>query len=260
MRRLLTILLTFVCCSLFAQQSDSIYNLPSDNLPFDNLADTVRSEETEVVKEVPVQRLKDGTRVYADSAIYQGMNIHLDLFTPILELARSKGKVQSYEIGMSWRLKQRIYPTLELGYARAELEAEGARHKGQGGFFRAGIDLNGLKKRPERLNALLVGIRIGTAVQEYQLTNVQVVMPFWDGGVPYRFDMPHKVGADCWGEVVLGCQVQVWEGFQMGWNFRLKILMTRKAKDGGGLPAYIPGFGYRDDTNWGINYYIGYHF
>lgn len=213
-----------------------------------------------VVDSAVVKRLKDGTRVYADTAIYQGMNIHLDLFTSILELARSKGKVQSYEIGLSWRLKQRLYPTLELGYARAQIEAEGALHNGQGGFFRVGLDLNGLKKHPERLNALLVGVRIGTAVQDYQLTNIQVRSPYWDGGVPYRFDFPRKVGADCWGEVVLGCQVQVWEGFQMGWNFRLKILFTRTAKDGGGLAAYIPGFGYRDDTNWGINYYIGYHF
>ncbi|MCQ2325261.1 MAG: DUF6048 family protein [Paludibacteraceae bacterium] len=259
MRRLLTILLTFVCCSLFAQQ-DSLQSFSDSVLTAQrSFSDSDLSGEAGL-SAAGVQRLKDGTRVYADSAIYQGMNIHLDLFTPILELARSKGKVQSYEIGMSWRLKQRLYPTLELGYARAELDAEGAHHNGQGGFFRAGIDLNGLKKRPERLNALLVGIRIGTAVQDYQLTNVQVVSPYWDGGVPYRFDMPHKIGADCWGEVVLGCQVQVWEGFQMGWNFRLKILMTRKAKDGGGLPAYIPGFGYRDDTNWGINYYIGYHF
>ncbi len=209
---------------------------------------------------VPVPRRKDGTRIYPDSAIYQGMNLHLELFTPILEAARSKGKVQNYEIGMSWRIKQRYYPTFELGYARAEIDAEGAHHFGQGAFFRAGVDLNGLKKRPERLNALLVGIRIGTAVQQYQLTDVRVIAPYWDGGQPYQFDFPKQTGVDCWGELVFGCQVQVWEGFQMGWNLRLKLLMTRTSKTNGSLPAYIPGYGYRDDTNWGINYNIGYYF
>lgn len=193
-------------------------------------------------------------------AVYEGINLKLDLFTPVLELARSKGKVQNYEIGVSCRLKQRYYPTLELGYARATIDADGAHHFGQGGFFRAGVDLNGLKKRPERLNALLVGIRIGTAIQQYQLTDITVTSPFWFGNEPYRFDLDKKVGTDCWGEVVFGCQVQVYKGFQMGWNLRLKLLMTRTAKDGGGLPAYIPGYGFRDDTNWGINYTIGYYF
>ncbi len=203
---------------------------------------------------------KDGTRIYSDSAIYQGMNIKLELFTPILEAVRSKGKVQSYEIGMNWRLKQRIYPTLELGYAQADITADGGHHKGKGGFGRVGIDINGLKKHPERLNALLVGVRIATAVQQFSITDIDVHNPYWNEHQPFRFDFDPRVKADVWGEVCIGTQVQVWEGFQMGWSLRMKILITRKDKNNGPLPAYIPGFGYRDDTNWGINYYIGYHF
>ncbi len=209
---------------------------------------------------VVVPRHKDGTRIYSDSAIYQGMNLKLEIFTPILELARSKGKVQSYEIGMNWRLKQRIYPTLELGYARADITADGGHHKGQGGFGRVGIDINGLKKNPSRLNALLVGIRIGTAVQNFSISDIPVNVPYWDAGQPSLFNYDPRMKTDAWGEVVMGCQVQVWEGFQMGWNIRLKVLMTRTDKHNGPLPGYIPGYGYRDDTNWGINYYIGYHF
>lgn len=208
----------------------------------------------------PVLRNKDGTRIYSDSAIYQGMNIKLELFTPILEAVRSKSKVQSYEIGMNWRLKQRLYPTLELGYAQADLTAEGGHHKGQGGFARVGIDLNGLKKHPERLNALLVGIRLGTAVQQFSITDIDLHNPYWEGDYPFRFDFDPQIKTDIWGEVCAGAQVQVWEGFQMGWTLRIKILITRTDKQNGPLPAYIPGFGYRDDTNWGINYYIGYHF
>lgn len=207
-----------------------------------------------------VLRNKDGTRIYSDSAIYQGMNLKLELFTPILEAVRSKAKVQSYEIGMNWRLKQRYYPTLELGYAWADIAADGGHHKGQGAFARVGVDLNGLKKHPEKLNALLVGVRISTALQQFSITDVEVNNPYWEGTQPYLYSYAPRFKADVWGEVGVGAQVQVWEGFQMGWSLRMKILMTRKDKHNGPLPAYIPGFGYRDDTNWGINYYIGYHF
>ena len=237
-------------------QQDTIHNSQSSifnsqsSIPQDSLA----QQDT-----IALRAHYPQSTIHKDT-IYEGINLKLDLFTPVLELARSKGKVQSYEIGVSCRLKQRYYPTLELGYARAQIDADGAHHFGQGGFFRAGLDLNGLKKRPDRLNALLVGIRIGTAIQQYQLTDITVSSPFWFGDEPYRFDLDKKVGTDCWGEVVFGCQVQVYKGFQMGWNLRLKLLMTRTAKDGGGLPAYIPGYGFRDDTNWGINYTIGYYF
>lgn len=206
---------------------------------------------------VSVMRHRDGTRIYADTAVYQGMSLKLDIANMIIEPATSKGKVQNYELAMNWRLKQRFFPTLELGYVLAEASAEGGQHSGYGGFGRVGLDVNGLKKHPENPNALLVGLRVGTALQRYSLTDVTLNASYW-GDV--LVDYPNKFRADCWGEVVAGCQVQVWEGFQMGWFLRFKILFTRKAKEGNVMPYYIPGFGYRDDTNWSINYYIGYAF
>ncbi|MCQ2323306.1 MAG: DUF6048 family protein [Paludibacteraceae bacterium] len=199
-------------------------------------------------------RFKDGTRIYADSAIYQGMNLKLDIANTIIEAAVSKGKTLSFEMAWNVRLKQRFYPTLELGYAQSEAEAYGGKHNGKGGFFRAGLDINGLKKHPERLNSLLVGVRVASAFQGYDLTNVMV------NGTDYKLDFYNQFQADCWGEIVAGCQVQVWEGLQFGWYVRYKILFTRTAKEGKVLPYYIPGFGYRQDSNWGVDYYIGYKF
>ena len=65
--------------------------------------------------------------VYADTAIWQGMNLKLDLFNPLLEGLRSKGKLQTYEIALNARLKNRYYPTLELGYAFGKTSATGLR-------------------------------------------------------------------------------------------------------------------------------------
>ncbi len=203
-------------------------------------------------------RLKDGTRIYSDTVIYQGMNLKLDLANTIIEAATSKGKILSFEMAWNIRLKQRFYPTLEAGFAKAETFANGGEHSGEGGFFRVGLDINGLKKHPERLNALLVGVRVGTALQGYDLLGVTLNSPYWQS--MQKLDFLDRFRADCWGEVVLGVQVQIWEGLQMGWAVRLKVLFTRTVSDEQVMPYYIPGFGYRDDTNWGFNYYIGYKF
>ena len=200
---------------------------------------------------VPVQ-----PKQYADTAIYQGMSIKLDIAMPILELARSAGKVQDYEMALNVRLAKRFYPTLELGYAIADVTADGGHYSGQGGFMRLGMDLSALKKGVGE-NCLMVGLRFAGAYQGFQIIDVPVYGDYWQMPNTNYYNQ-HKF--DCWGEIVAGCQVQIWKGFQMGWYVRLKLLFTRTDKQGDALPAYLPGFGYRNDTNWGINYFLGYKF
>ena len=194
---------------------------------------------------------------FRDSSIYNGTYVKLDLFNPTFEAIRSKGQVQDYELMVSVRLRNRFYPTIELGYARAADVANGGSYKGQGGFIRVGTDLNGLKKHPESPHAMLVGVRIGTAYQEYDLTDVASDDTYWKVERP---DYLNVRKADVWGEVVAGCNVQIAKGFHMGWYVRIKALFTRKASENGHLPYYIPGFGSRDDMNWGFNYYVGWKF
>ncbi len=175
---------------------------------------------------------------------------------PILELARSKGAVQDYEMAMNVRLAKRFYPTFELGYAIAETSADGGHYSGQGGFARVGMDLSALQKGVSG-NCLMVGLRFAGAYQGFQITNVPVYGNYW---LLPNVDYLNQHKFDCWGEIVAGCQVQVWKGFQMGWYVRMKLLMTRTDKQGDALPAYIAGFGYRKDFQWGMNYFIGYKF
>ena len=195
-------------------------------------------------------------REYADTAVYQGMSVKLDIAMPVLELARSAGKIQSYEAAVNVRLAKRFYPTLEAGYALAERGADGGLHKGQGGFGRVGMDLAIVKKGATE-NNMLIGLRVGGAYQDYDLTNVKLYSDYWGEKHLNFYDQQRF---DCWGEFVAGCQVQVYKGFQMGWYLRMKLLFTRKAEEAGVLPYYVPGFGFRKDFQWGINYYLAYKF
>lgn len=189
---------------------------------------------------------KDTTRLTTprpDTAVYQGLHVKLDLANIILSPATSHGQMQSYELAVSTQLIHRLFPTIEAGYSFGQAEKKEQLWHGQGGFMRIGLDLNPIRKRQYDPSALLVGVRLGTALQGYAGAEGQTLF-----------------GADCWGEIDAGCQVQIVKGLYMGWQARLKILFTRTRKDEAPMPDYIPGFGYRNDTGWGVNYYIGYRF
>jgi hypothetical protein len=195
-----------------------------------------------------------GVRAHNTDSIYGGMIIKLDLGATALTLGTSKAKMQHYELAMNWRVIQRLYPTFELGYAGGtKAHGDTLHYRGHGGFARVGLDINPLKKHPESPHALLIGVRIGTAVQKIAQSNDHVAVP-----------TVRAVNADCWGEIVAGCQVQVYKGLYMGWMGRFKCLFTRRDQsdrvEALKVPIYIPGFGARDNIGWGLDYHIGYKF
>lgn len=202
-----------------------------------------------------------------NDSLYLGTQVKLDIASPSVIPAANSWKIQHYEVAVNVRLAKRFYPTLELGYAGGSKErGDTISYRGRGGFFRIGADINPLKKHPESPHALLVGVRIGTAVQDMEQT--------YSGKANGKIQ---GVQADCWGEIVAGCQVEIAKvnntSFYMGWMGRFKFLFTRtmyrsleqqldqeKVLTHLASPIYIPGFGPRDNIGWGLNYYLGWRF
>ena len=197
-------------------------------------------------------------RIYPDTALYQGFIVKVDIGNTLISILTSHARIRSYEGGLSIRLKRRFYPTVEFGYARALTGASGGESMTKGFFLKPGLDINGLRKHPESLNALLVGIRIGYAYQRYDAFNVFFNDTYWQR--INTIDYPKQSNNDVWGEIVAGCNVHIYSGLMMGWFARLKILFTRSAHGKPVQPYYIPGYGYRDNTTWGFNYYIAFKF
>ena len=179
----------------------------------------------------------------ANDSIYNATQIKLDIASPVVIAGIHQWGMQHYEIAANVQLAKRFFPTLELGYAGGKTHrGDSIQYNAHGGFFRMGCDINPLKKHKDSPHALLVGLRLGTAVQTKGYT-------------------------DCWGEIIAGCQVEIAKvqktAFYMGWMGRFKVLFTR---DKEGLtadqmkPIYIPGFGNRDNIGWGLNYYLGWRF
>ena len=203
---------------------------------------------------------KAKAKAKADS-IYCGTQLKLDIASPIVMSAANNWKIQHYELAVNVRLAKRFYPTFEAGYSGGQTTNDTILYRGQGGFFRIGADLCPFKKHPESPHALLVGVRLGTAAQQWQHPD------YGTGGVR----------GDCWGEIVAGCQVEIAKvnktSFYMGWMGRFKCLFTRTLTSAEKktapenlmdanpyMPAYIPGFGKRDNIGWGLNYYLGWRF
>ncbi len=212
------------------------------------------TRDSVVVLHVPDSVVASGVteRQPKKASIYQGVIVKLDLGAAALAMGVSKARMQQWEVAANVRLKNRFYPTFELGYAGGTTsQGDTVSYQGHGGFFRIGCDINPLKKHPERPHALLVGVRLGTSVQGARQGATDAT---W---------RPYKKQADCWGEIVLGCQVNIVKGLYMGWMGRLKILFTREAEelttDQMGL-VYIPGFGKRGDIGYGLCYHIGWKF
>lgn len=179
----------------------------------------------------------------ANDSIYNATQIKLDIASPVVIAGIHQWQMQHYEIAVNVQLARRFFPTLELGYSGGKTHrGDSIQYNAHGGFFRVGCDINPLKKKKDSPHALLVGLRLGTAVQTKGYT-------------------------DCWGEIIAGCQVEIAKvqktAFYMGWMGRFKVLFTR---DKEGLtadqmkPIYIPGFGNRDNIGWGLNYYLGWRF
>ena len=174
--------------------------------------------------------------------IYQGTTVKLDILSPLLVSGLNGWRIQHYEVAVNVRLANRFYPTFELGYAGGQTQqGDSIYYNSHGGFFRAGADINPLKRNPGSPHALLIGLRLGAAFQ------------------------PRK--ADCWGELVAGCQVEICKvkntAFYMGWMGRFKILFTREAENLTAAemgPIYIPGFGHRSNMGWGASYHLGWKF
>jgi hypothetical protein len=192
--------------------------------------------------------------------LYNGFMIQADIAS-VVTSALSNGVTYSYEAGIQVDLKHKYYPVIELGFAGAnKTTPENIGFITNAPFGKIGIDFNILKKKKDSKptnNLFLMGVRLGMTNFNYKLTNVTITDNYWGGSevVLAGTNTTSKI----WWEIVAGVRVEVVKNIYMGWNVRIKNLLSQDAV-GVVSPWYIPGFGINTASNWGFNYTIGYHF
>ena len=130
----------------------------------------------------------------------------------------------------------------------------GFEYNSSGSFFRAGVDVNFLKKEPDEA-ALFFGLKYGRAQFDDNLT--YTILDENIGDVIDAKRSNNGLGAG-WFEMNFGLKVRVWKQFMLGattrFKFGLSIEDTTELE-----PFDIPGYGRASENIWwGFNYYLIY--
>lgn len=210
------------------------------------------------------EKKKDAPEV--EYPLYNGINIGIDLWGPGSKLLG--GDFFSTEVSASVNLKQRFFPTLEVGYGNTDkLNDNGIHYKGNAPYMRLGLDYNSLYKKAHG-HMLLVGFRYGVSPVNYDVTSPgfedptygviispEIVDNIYGGTVDYN----HK-GMKCtmqWLEFCVGIRAHIWKSLYMGWTMRMKYRLSA-SPDKYGDPWFVPGFGTYGANTMGVTYTIIY--
>lgn len=186
---------------------------------------------------------------------FNGFTITADLFSP---LANAFGqKYGNYEISLDAGFYNRFYPVYEAGicYGNDTPNDYNYTYHVEPSFYnRIGLNYNIMynKKIP---GMLLVGLRYGISVANYDIRNISITSSYWDEEQSSLTINGGKSVAH-WGEVLIGLQMNAYRGFMIGWSLRYKILFTA-SQNGNARPWIIPGFGKRNNP-LGFTITVGY--
>lgn len=144
------------------------------------------------------------------------------------------------------------YPTFELGNSERTFNAEnGSTYSNTGNFWRAGVDVNFLKRNVEK-NMFSLGFRYGRSTYSEKATII-TTDEVW-GNYASTFENTGMTAG--WMEIVTGMRIKVWKIFWLGYTGRFKFVLAQN-RDRSLLSTDVPGYGGTDrPTTWGFSYYV----
>ncbi len=169
---------------------------------------------------------------------FQGVAVKFDLVGAIQRVASSYGQL---EAGARVNLKDRYFPTLELGIGSADEDNEvtSIHYKASAPYLKVGCDFNILKNRHD-IYRVFVGARVAGTSFKFDVDRPDVTDPVWGGETAFHGE---DIKANCyWAELLGGVEAKIWGPLKLGWSVRYKRRL--KHDDGTyGNVWYVPGFG-----------------
>lgn len=169
---------------------------------------------------------------------FRGVEVMVDVVGAIQKAVSSYGQ---YEAGVRVNLKDKYFPTAEIGYGKADEtnDVTETSYKTSAPYFKLGIDFNILKNKHDDYR-LYVGGRYAYTSFKYDITHSPLTDPTWGGEVPFE---GHDIKANYhWVEAVAGIDAKISGHFRLGWTARYR---RRIHYDSGSMGNvwYVPGFG-----------------
>jgi hypothetical protein len=144
----------------------------------------------------------------------------------------------------------RYYLAVEVGRWERTFSTEEEEYHNKGNYFRVGVDINFLKKDPDR-NMFFFGLRYGRSTYSENLSIFND--PVW-GAVGANYANT-DVNAS-WAELTTGLRVKMLKFFWMGYTARYKFGLSTN-ESGEFVPYDVPGYGKTaNESTWGFNYQI----
>lgn len=183
--------------------------------------------------------------------LYRGVAIGTDLVGAAMITLGDYGQ---YEGILRINLKEKYYPTLEIGVGKANKleEATSIHYDTKALYSRVGIDFNMLKDKHD-IYRVLVGGRIAYTTFKYNFWGNKVLDPIWKKEVPYT--VSDVSSNQLWAEIVAGLDAKIWGPIRMGWSVRYKMRLHQKQGENGEA-WYVPGYGRGGTSNIGATFQV----
>ena len=171
-------------------------------------------------------------------SFFKGFAVCADIVGPVQLAVSDYGQ---YEAGVRINLKDRYFPTIEIGIGKADHNEETTLigYKTSAPYGKIGCDFN-LMKNKHDIYRILGGFRYAYTSFKYDLTHPDVTDPVWKGETPYG-----GVDINCsyhWLEFLVGVDAKIWGPLHLGWTIRYRKRLTSDEGSMGNA-WYVPGFG-----------------
>lgn len=186
---------------------------------------------------------------------FRNVAIGADLVGPGMIAFGSYGQ---YEGILRINLKDKYYPTVEVGVGKADKHEDttGNSYKASAPYARVGLDFNVLTNKHDSYRAL-VGARIGYTSFKYDYANAGIIDPIWQ--TPTGIEVKDVKSNMLWAEIVAGLDAKLWGPIRLGWNVRYKARLHQK-KNAGSVAWYVPGYGKNGSTRIGAEFNMMFEF
>ena len=203
--------------------------------------------------EAQFKRIKEQKEEMKDSLpLYRGVVVSYDLCSTVMRLVSDYGQ---FEAAAKVNLKDRYFPTLEIGYGTSNHETDpqtGLHTKTNAPFFRIGMDYNIAKQKHDDYR-VFVGARYGFTTFSFEADGV-ITDPVWGGTTPYKIEQ-----SGCsyhWADLLFGLDAKVVDKLHVGWSLRYRLKLAEKGLENGEL-WYIPGFG-KNGNKIAVSFNVGW--
>lgn len=182
------------------------------------------------------------------SFIPTGIRLGADLIPPIYTYAGKSFNGLELSADVDF---YRYYLSADIGRWERNFEGTDSRYSNSGNYYRMGVDINFLKKDPDR-NMLFFGMRYGRSRFDEKLERM-VADPVWGTRSEVQSVEGRSAG---WMEITGGLRVKMYRFIWMGYTVRYKFALHTSGT--GVLDVYdVPGYGSTaKPVTWGFNYLI----